>query len=220
MNTLKLLNVLVVDDHPLFRNAVCTLLRNSNTIESTDQAPNGLEAIKLLKKKYYDIVLLDIEMPVLDGIETSKAIVKEYPNVKILILTSFDSVRFVIELMKIGVHGYILKSIDEDKIVLAMQTVMDNKKYMSPEIQKAWDEYLKQKPKNNAEQEELTVREIEIVEEICNQNTSSEIAKKLSISKSTVENHRRNIQKKLNTDNIVAVVIYAIQRGIYKIKKK
>lgn len=224
MNSLKTLTILIVDDHPLFRKGVRELFRDFCIHTSIDEAQNGIETIKALKKKRYDIVFLDIEMPVLNGIDTAKIIVKDFPEVKILIISSYDSIRYVIELIEIGVHGYILKSIDYEKITLAVKTILENKLYLAPEIQKAWDEYHSQKTINTvkptSEQCELTIREMQIVEEICEQNSSSTIARKLSISKSTVDNHRRNILKKLKTDNIVAVVLYAIQKGIFKIKKK
>lgn len=216
----KQLKVLVVDDHPLYRKGIKRILNNISFISMCDEADNGHEALQLLEKVKYDIVLLDLQMPVMDGVETASRILKEFKGTKIIILTMSDSKRQMIELLEMGVIGYVLKSTDELELTDAILNVSEGVQYLTKEVDDAWTQFLGNKIKfeksfQKNEKIELSDREREIIVMICKQNSTQEIADALSISINTVKSHRNNIMKKLDTDNVVGVAIYAVRAGIY-----
>ena len=128
-----------------------------------------------------------------------------------------DSKRQIVELLKLGVNGFILKSTDENELLKAFNLILDGNQYLTPEVKEKWVEYLLSQnlpPQSNLNLK-LTTRELDVIKLICDQKTSNEIADKLSVSTSTINNHKSNIMQKLKTDNMVGVVMYAIRSGIY-----
>lgn len=218
MKTDKLINVLVVDDHPLYREGISRILNEFSLINSCSQAENGLEALNLCKLNSYDIVFMDIEMPKMNGIEASAEILKLSPDSNIIILTSFNHKRQIIELLSLGVRGYILKNTNKDEIEIAINKVLTGDLYLTSEIKDIYMQHLiseANRTKNYKEHFDFTEREIEILKEICEQKSSIEIAEKFNISENTVQNHRQKMMKKIGTDNVVGLVIYAIKMGYY-----
>lgn len=219
-NISKSLSVLVVDDHPLYRNGIKRILNNIDFISQCDEAENGKEALKMLLAKHYDIILLDIQMPVMDGVQTASVIKSDFPKSKIIILTMSDSKRQMIELLDMGVLGYVLKSTDELELTDAILRVSEGVQYLSKEVDDVWTKFLGNKSKfernfQKPEKVELSDREKEIIVMICKQLSTQEIADKLSLSNNTVKTHRNNIMKKLETDNVVGIAIYAVRAGIF-----
>lgn len=216
----KELSILVVDDHPLFRRAIKRLLNNIPFVMMCGEAENGSEAVNALEKQVYDIVLLDIQMPVMDGIEAAKIIRSKFPSCKIIVLTMSDSKMQMIEMLELGVSGYVLKNTDETELTDAIIRVSQGSSYLSKEVDDVWTLFLGNKLKNELSQSksdkiELSDREKEIIRMICRQLSTQEIADKLSLSYSTVNTHRYNIMKKLETDNVVGIAIYAVKHGIF-----
>lgn len=219
-NIHKELSVLVVDDHPLYRNGIRRILNNIEFITKCDEAENGFECIDKLKKSHYDIILLDLQMPEMDGVETAAIIKKDFPKCKIIILTMSDSKRQMIELLDMGVLGYVLKSTDELELTDAILRVSEGVQYLSKEVDDVWTRFLGNKSKfernyHKTEKVELSEREKEIIRMICKQMSTQEIADKLSLSNNTVKTHRNHIMKKLETDNVVGIAIYAVRAGIF-----
>lgn len=217
---IKSLCVLVVDDHPVYRKGIKRILNNIEFISECDEADNGTKAIEAMEKKHYDIVLLDLQMPVMDGIETAGIILKRFSRSKIIILTMSDSKRQMVELLDMGVTGYVLKSTDELELTDAIFRVSEGGQYLSKEVDDAWTQFLGNKSKfelnfQKSERIELSEREKEIIRMICKQLSTQEIADKLSISTNTVKTHRNHIMKKLDTDNVVGIAIYAVRAGIF-----
>ncbi|HEY1047981.1 MAG TPA: response regulator transcription factor [Bacteroidia bacterium] len=217
---IKSLSVLVVDDHPVYRKGIKRILNNIEFISECDEADNGTKAIEALEKKHYDIVLLDLQMPVMDGIETAGVILKRFSRSKIIVLTMSDSKRQMVELLDMGVTGYVLKSTDELELTDAIFRVSEGGQYLSKEVDDAWTQFLGNKSKfelnfQKSERIELSEREKEIIRMICKQLSTQEIADKLSISTNTVKTHRNHIMKKLDTDNVVGIAIYAVRAGIF-----
>jgi DNA-binding NarL/FixJ family response regulator len=130
-NNLKELSVLVVDDHPLYRNGIRRILSNIDFITHCEEAENGIDCLKKLKIAHYDIILLDLQMPEMDGVETAGVIKREFPKSKIIILTMSDSKRQMIELLDMGVLGYVLKSTDEMELTDAILRVSEGVQYLS-----------------------------------------------------------------------------------------
>lgn len=217
---IKSLSVLVVDDHPVYRKGIKRILNNIEFISECDEADNGAQAILAMEKRHYDIVLLDLQMPLMDGIETSSIILKRFTRSKIIILTMSDSKRQMIELLDMGVTGYVLKSTDELELTDAIFRVSEGGQYLSKEVDDAWTQFLGNKSKfelnfQKSERIELSEREKEIIRMICKQMSTQEIADRLSISTNTVKTHRNHIMRKLDTDNVVGIAIYAVRAGIF-----
>ena len=213
-----MISVLVVDDHPLIFDGINTFLRRIPSLTRCDVAYNGIKAIEALEKHPYNIVIMDLQMPVMNGYEATDIILKRFPDTRILIFTWIKTKKDVIELLHKGVHGYVLKNIEGKTLLQAFKQVLQGKFYLSPEIQRIWSEFLleeKNMYKNVPRHMELTLREKEIIRMICLQMTSTEIATKLHISENTVKNHRTHIMNKLEVNNVIGIVMYAIRMKIY-----
>jgi len=214
----KNLSLLVVDDHPIYRKGIKRLLNNVSLIQRCDEAENGKKAIESIEAFQYDIILLDMQMPVMDGPETAKIIRTRFPETKIIVLTMSDSKRQIIDMLDLGVVGYVLKSTDEAELTKAITDVNNGDQYLSKEVKEVWSQYLSDKHRFNRvvpNKIDLTAREIGIICLICKQMNTVEIADQLSLSQATVNTHRYHIMKKLNTDNVVGIALYAIKAGIF-----
>ncbi len=217
-NAKKNISILVVDDHPIYRKGIKRLLNNIQMISKCDEAENGVKALEALAAYPYDIVLLDMQMPVMDGLETAGIIRQKYPDTKIIVLTMSDSKRQIIEMLDLGVYGYVLKSTDEIELSNAIQLVNNGDQYLSKEVNEVWSHYLENKKQFNRvvpAKVDLTSREIEIICLLCKQLNTLEISEKLSLSQATVNTHRYNIMRKLETDNVVGIALYAVKAGIF-----
>lgn len=207
-------NIIIADDHNMFLEGLISLLRNVPDISVTAKATNGKELIDLLDDNEADIVLLDISMPEMDGVEVTKIIKKKYPELKIIILTTHSNSHIIAKLSRLGVDGYLLKNAEKDELLYAIKKVNSGENYFSKEvaeIQKDFDSNLK---KNLASTTELSNREKEILVLIAKQLTAAEIAEKTFISLNTVNTHKRNLLSKLNVKNTAGLVKYAIELGL------
>lgn len=216
------LKVLIVDDHPLYRKAIRRLLANIPFVEYTAEAENGQAALELMEKEFFDVVLLDLMMPVLDGEQTARIIRKHYPRTKIIILTMSDSKNQMIKMLKLGVLGYVLKSTDEAELRNAIFNVREGSSYLSEEVRDVWDEFISDKNNQDLvrqyeqqEKREISEREAEILRLLCRQKNSKEIALALQLSEHTVNTHRKNLMSRLGIENVVGLAVYAIKHGIY-----
>jgi len=210
--------ILVVDDHPIYRNGIVNIISNIKSVVLIDEAENGIIAIDKLKKQAYDIVILDIDMPEMDGVEASEIIRHKFPNTKIIILTSSNSKRQMVDFLKKGVTGYILKNTTKAELSKAIDLIIDGNLYLTPEVYNIYADYLINQTKyidNVKNRIILTKREKEILLETCMQLTTQQIADKLFLSYATVNNHRSNIMKKVGTDKVIGLVLYAVQSGLF-----
>lgn len=215
----KSLSVLVVDDHPLYRKGIKRILNNIEFVTQCEEAENGRDCINKLMAQHFDIILLDLQMPEMDGVETAAIIKRDFPKSKIIILTMSDSKRQMVELLDMGVLGYVLKSTDELELTEAILRVSEGVQYLSKEVDDVWTRFLGNKSKfernNSTIKVDLSEREKEIIRMICKQMSTQEIADKLSLSNNTVKTHRTHIMRKLETDNVVGIAIYAVRAGIF-----
>lgn len=207
------IKVLLTDDHQIIIDGLKSLLKNSEEINVLAEANNGREALRILGILSVDVVLMDIDMPVLNGIETLKEIRKQFRNVKVIILSMHNEAGMIKSLMDIGANGYLLKSCSQDELIGAIKKVSTGQNYFSTDVTLA---LLNTSGTSNPEQknELLTDRETEILKLIAAGFSNKEIGDQLFISHRTVDTHRTNLMKKLDVNNIAGLISYAIRNGI------
>jgi DNA-binding NarL/FixJ family response regulator len=206
------IRILLVEDFEMVRSGLKKLLEEDSTIQVAAEAMNGKEAVELFEEVRPDVVVMDITMPVMDGLDASKAILKAHPNAKILILTMHDEKRFAARLLRIGVLGYITKKADAEALQAAVHSVYQRKNYLSDE---ARDTLLRQMLKYNGTGiDRLSDREIQILTMIARGKRPKEIAADLGISVKTVDNHRAHMMEKLGLDTNADVVLFAKDQGL------
>jgi two-component system, NarL family, response regulator DegU len=214
---MKQLKVYIADDHTLFRKAMVNLLRSFERITDVKDAENGKELLTLIKYEIPDVVIVDLQMPVMDGTETSAIILQKYPDVKIIILTMHDSNKFILHMMDLGVHAFLLKNTEPDELEKAIYAVADKDFYHNELVagvlrKNVTEKRMSQRP--TFQLPELTEREKEVLLLICQELTMKEIGQRLFLSENTVRNHRVNIMEKVGVNNIVGLVKYAYDTGV------
>ena len=212
------INILIADDHKIVRDGIISLLSDEKEFNIVAEAENGIQVLNLLKQERIDIVVMDISMPEMNGIECTKKIKQIYPKILILILSMYNEEQYVNEVFKSGASGYILKNSGKEELVRAIRTISCGKPYYSSEVTQTYIESLAKPNSKNSDIEniinELTSREIEILELIVNEFSNQEIAEKLFISIRTVDAHRRNLLNKTGAKNTAGLVKFAILNNI------
>jgi DNA-binding NarL/FixJ family response regulator len=224
MNKLK---ILIADDHKLVRTGIrytLTVGDNVNFVERIDEVVNGREALERSKIFSYDIILMDINMPEMDGIKATNAIIRENPDTKIIALSMHSDDFEIRSMIKAGAKGYLLKNTGSEVLADAIRTVMEGGKYYSNEVALKLMEPYNGEPTTTTEKKtstrvdkrkiSLTRREIDVLRMIANEYTNDEIAKKFDLSKRTIDSHRQNIISKLQVKNTAGLIKYAIKLGI------
>ena len=198
--------IIIVDDHPVFRKGIKTLLESlTESFEVVAECNNGLELFTQLEVIPTNLILLDIKMPHLNGIETMKRISKEYPHLNVLILTAYDDLEYVKVMFRYNVKGYLLKSASSSEIILAINKVIKGDKYCSYELTSNLSNSLIYEINN------LTKRELQIFKLLCQGLSSNKIAEKLFISPRTVDTHKTNIFEKTNCNSIAELILFALR---------
>ena len=214
------IKILLVDDHGILRSGVELIVNQTEDMEIVGQGCDGHEGIELARKLKPDIVLMDISMPGLNGIDASKEILRENPDIKILALSAHCNRRFVSQVLKAGVSGYALKDGMADELIEAIKMVYAGKRYLSEKVAKlVVDDYSQGLSSESDEKpiDKLTTRERELLQLIAENKTTKEIAMLLHISVKTVEARRLNIMKKLNVSDIAELTKIAIREGLTSI---
>ena len=210
------IKILIADDHQLVREGLANLLSDDPNIEVVGQAEDGKEAIENVKKLKPDILIMDIGMPVINGIEATGILKKENPGLKVIGLTLHAEKNFVRGMLEAGAYGYLFKTCAYEELILAINTVNSGNKYFSNEITDILvNEYIG-KQINGVEVVDpiLTERELEVLRLIADGKSSNEIAEELFVSVKTVGTHKQHIYEKLNINSNVELVKYAIKKGI------
>jgi DNA-binding NarL/FixJ family response regulator len=213
----KKIDVIIVDDHKIFRDGFKLLLKDIEHINIVGEAENGKEFIELIEKVKPTLVFMDVNMPVLDGIEATKMAVQKNHDMKIIALSTFDNIELVNEMIFSGVDGYLLKNANYKEIKEAIIRVMQGDNYFSNKVlyNLAKNSYKKKNIQESvAEKYSITHREIEILELLCNGYSKHEIANRLFISEYTVEKHKSNLFEKTNVKNVVTLVVFALKNKI------
>jgi len=208
--------IIIAEDHTILREGLKALLSSSNELEVIGEAEDGREAVKLASALEPDLMLMDLSMPRMNGIEAIKEIKKRNPEIKILVLTVYKTEEYVLASLQAGADGYILKEANHSEFLLAIKNVLMGKNYLSPEISgKVIEGYLKgQHHAPVTIWDTLTSREREILKLVGEGYKNREIADDLCISLKTVEKHRENLMKKLDLHTASALTSYAIEKGL------
>jgi DNA-binding NarL/FixJ family response regulator len=211
------LNIIIVDDHEFFRNGLKMVINRLKFARVIGEATNGSEFLALLAKKEPDIVLIDIQMPVMNGIEATRKALEEYPDLKILALTMFDDEEYVQSMIDAGAKGFLLKNITKEVLDQALQAIQSGNNYYSPELWEFFTKKVVREPRPDDDDVQLTRREKEILALICDGLSNKEIADRLSISERTVIGHKSNLLSKTNTKSSVGLLSYAIKNRLVEI---
>ncbi len=208
--------VLLADDHKIVRDGIKLMLQSQAGINVVDEAGNGLEVLNKLEVNIVDLVIMDINMPEMDGIKATKEIREKYPETKVLALSMSNDELHIRQMIQAGASGYIMKSAGRSELKSAITSIMEGKHYFSDEAnQSIMMDLVKGKNKSKTpEIVHITDRELEILELIVKEHTNQEIAKKLFISSRTVDAHRRNLLQKTGARNTAGLVKYAFQHNL------
>lgn len=212
----KLPRIAVVEDHSFYRNGLCLAIKRFKFVEFAFDACNGKEFLEKQLRHPADIVLMDIMMPVMGGYDTVITAKKDFPNLKIIILTMLEDDEFIQQFVHAGVHGYLLKNIDTKGLEAALKAVMNGHNYYSEELMGFFTRKLREDPEKHSNMVKLTNRESEILQLIYEGLSNQEIADKLFISVRTVTNHRFNLKAKTNTKNTASLINYGLKNNLLK----
>ncbi|HWI93188.1 MAG TPA: response regulator transcription factor [Flavisolibacter sp.] len=210
------MRVLIADDHQLFRFGLISVLKHLEFISEIQEAENGGQALEKMISNSYDVIFMDINMPVMNGTDATRVIKHDFPDVKVIALTMYEDQKHVIEMIESGASGYIIKNTSSTEIKDALLKVMNNELYFSRQISESLITSLvsRHNYKRQQQNELLSNREKEILYLICCEYTSKEIAESLYLSEKTVDWHRLNLLQKTNSKNIAGLVLFALRSGI------
>ncbi|NTW23450.1 MAG: response regulator transcription factor [Lentimicrobium sp.] len=211
---IKTINILIADDHQMFIDGLKALLRREKNIHIAGEVSNGLDALEFIKKQQPDLLITDISMPGMSGVELTRQVKLNYPEVKVLVLSMYNDREIVGEILMSEAEGYILKNTGRQELINAIQRIADNSTYYSNEVLNIMMSRLKRQKAIEKNTAQLTPREIEIVKLIMEEYSSEEIADKLFISKRTVDTHRKNIIQKTSTRTLVGLIKFAIENNL------
>jgi len=212
MNSIR---VLLADNHALVRAGVRAILQTLEGIEVVAQAGDGHEALRLIEKHQPDVVLMDIAMPELNGLEATAQVTKEWPNVRVIILSMHANEEYALQALRAGAVGYVLKDSDTGELERAIRAVVRDETYFSPKVSKHLvADYVRRVGGESSSLEQLTPRQREILQLIAQGFSTKEIASRLYISVKTVETHRAQLMERLNIHNVAGLVRCAIRMGL------
>ena len=213
------IKILIADDHPLIAEGIKNTFDNQENYQVVAVVNNGKEVLNFIEQNLVDVVLLDINMPIMDGIECAKEIISKYKNIKIAMLSMHEESSIIKNLISIGVKGYMLKTIPSDELLLAIKNIYNGKEYFNSDVTKAlisdddsstFNQFSKKSPLLDL----LTSREKEIIKYISQGLTNNQIGEKLFISHRTVDSHRTNIMRKIDVHNVASLIRFAFQNGL------
>jgi DNA-binding NarL/FixJ family response regulator len=208
------IKVAIADDHSLVRQGLRRYLDTAEDLEVVGEAANGEEAISLIDKTSPDIVLLDIRMPEMDGLEAARKIRERFPGVGVIMLTAYDDRQFVVEAVRAGARGYVLKARDAEHLIQTVRLVAGGNMVIDPQLVVALAEELSTVKERDRKAETLTAREIEVLQLLAFGHTNRDIAEKLYISPDTVKTHLEHIFEKLGASDRTAAVAEALRRRL------
>jgi DNA-binding NarL/FixJ family response regulator len=214
MSTIK---IAIADDYKIFREGLKVGFSADENLEVIMEADNGEDLLKALQTMTPDVIIMDLKMPIMDGMEATKAVRKKYPSIKVLVVTMYDDDKFIIHLMENGANGYLLKNTEPDEIRKSIYAVHENGYYFNDVVNKALLKKLvlknNLKPSFN-QNVELTEREMEVLKLICEEKTAAEIAKDIFLSPRSVEGIRQRLIEKIGVRNTAGLVMFAVKNSM------
>lgn len=213
------IKIIIADDHEIFRDGFKLMLSKQKDIELIGEAANGRDLVELVNAQLPDLVITDIKMPIMDGIEAAKKIAAQHPDMGIIGLSMFDEDDLIIDMLEAGAKGYLLKNANKEQIIEAIKTVYQGHPYYCRSTSNKLTQMIARSRFNPYKKKEavaFTEREQEIISLICQELTNKEIADKLFLSSRTVEGHRVKIMEKMDVKNPVGLVVYALKHGLVK----
>jgi len=214
---MKKIRVVIVDDHTLFRDGLKLILNNTSETEVVGEASNGKEFLNQLANYKDTIVLMDIEMPVMNGIDATRLAAESNPAIKIIALSMFDDYEYYYQMIEAGAKGFLLKNAEMEEVLQAIKQVAHGENFFSQELLLSVVKSMSELKGAQNKMDNLSEREIEVLHLICKGYSNQEIADKLFLSKRTVDKHRANILEKTGTKNTASMVMYAIKNKLIRI---
>jgi DNA-binding NarL/FixJ family response regulator len=211
-----MIRVMIAEDHDILREGLQSLLKDETSIKIVAEAPNGKILLDYLETTPADVILMDINMPVLNGVDTTRIISEQHKNIKVLVLSMLDHPNYLSQMLSVGAKGYILKNSSKAELIKAIHEVAAGRKYISKEIAGKLESSNSKSEDAKKVEVHLTKRELQILELLAEGLTNKEIGDRIFLSKRTVETHRRNLFEKTNCKNSSALIKYAIVKGILK----
>jgi two-component system response regulator NreC len=216
------IRLMIADDHEIFRDGLALMLSRQKNMLLSRQASDGRELLEAVREDPPDVVLMDIKMPHMDGIEATKVLQKDFPDLKIIALSMFSEENLIVEMLEAGAKGYLLKNADKQEILDAIESVMDNRVYYCRETSATLADMIVKSnfnPYRKKELVEFSDRELEIIRLICKQFTAQEMGESLFLSRRTIEGYRTRILEKMSVKNTAGVVIYALKNRLISEKE-
>ena len=211
---MDIVKIIIVDDHLIFRKGLNTILNELDNVKVVGEAGNGHELLDLLKKQEADILFMDIKMPGMDGIETTRKVLQKYPAIKVIALTMFDEVSYFNEMTDAGALGFLLKKTTREELDSAIKMVIKGESYFSEEFMSSINKYYQPR---KAQEIFLSEREQEVLELICKGWSNPEIAKYLGLSQRTIDGYRAKLFEKTGAKNAPNLVMYALKNGLVNV---
>ena len=209
------IHVLIADDHHLVRAGIVALLKSINNVTVITQAGDGREALALIEREHPDIALLDIVMPLLNGLDVAARVTKKWPDVRVLMLSAYANEEYVLRALHVGAMGYLIKDADTFELELALRTLMHGESYLSPGISKNFIVDYAQRIGDVATSAKLlTSRQREVLQSLVEGHSTKEIAAQLRISIKTVETHRTDLMERLKIHDLAGLVRFAMRAGL------
>lgn len=215
-----MIRIVLADDHELIVKGFQLMLSRQSDIEMVADAANGRDLVEAVKKHQPDIVVADIQMPVMDGIQACRAIKEEHPHIEVIALSTFGDDHYVIDMLEAGARGYLLKNTSKPELLEAIKSVYEGDMYFSKNISNNFLRLISKSSYNPFKEKkkvEFNEREMEVITLMCQELSNKEIADKMDLSIRTIEGYRERIFEKTGARNIAGVVIYAIKNGLYRI---
>jgi DNA-binding NarL/FixJ family response regulator len=213
------IRLLLVDDHPVVRKGIASCLAHHATIEVVGEAGDGHEALRKARELAPDIILMDIGMPQMNGLAVAETLRKDFPRMKVLILSMHSQTDYVLRIIKSGARGYVLKSASADELIKAIETVNTGEVCFSPEVARLALNQFVRGPGDGPQAADLSNREREVVTQIADGLSNKEIASRLGVGVRTIETHRERVMNKLNIHNVAGLTKFAIAKGLISLRE-
>jgi DNA-binding NarL/FixJ family response regulator len=214
------IRVIIADDHEVFREGFQSMLKKQKEIELVGEAENGIELVQIAGTHAPDVIVTDIKMPKMDGVEATRILTEKWPHIQVIALSMFDDEGLIIDMLEAGAKGYLMKNAHKTEIMEAIKTVYGGAPYYCNHTTHKLAQLIaksKYNPFKKKIRPEFTAKEVEVMKLICEGLSNKEMAASLKLSVRTIEGHRERVHEKIDIKNTAGIVIYAIKNGIYKL---